>query len=116
MALDAERILNVTNQQKLDDIAWGVRYMGTTIPRFDQDGNPAGETSPNIEAAWNAANFARLNGKLDAVLNVVSQLATGQGVTIDYAKVEEAAQSGTTKALHENTVKVDVTVQGQPNG
>jgi hypothetical protein len=37
-------------------------------------------------------------------------------VTIDYAKVEEAAQSGTTKALHENTVKVDVTVQGQPNG
>ena len=115
MALDADRILKVPNQQKLDDIAWGVRSMGATIPRFDQNGKPNGETSPNIEAAWNAANHAKLNGKLDAILNIVGQLAKGQGVTIDYGKVEEAAAAGTRKALEESTVKVDVTVQGAPN-
>ena len=113
--LSAQEIIDRSNHQTLRDIGWASRSMGTTIPRFDQNGKQNGETSVNIEAAWSAANFAKVNGKLDAILNIVGQFAKGQGVQIDYGKVEEAAAAGTRKALEESTVKVDVTVQGAPS-
>ena len=109
-----QQLVDESNQEAHRDILWAARSMGTTIPRFGPDGKQNGETSVNIEAAWNAANWAKANGKLDAILNIVGQLAKGQGVTIDYGKVEEAAAAGTRKALEESTVKVDVTVQGAP--
>ncbi len=109
------KILGRTNQEKLNDTVWGVRSMGATIPRYGADGRQNGETSPNIEAAWNAANFANVNGKLEAVLEAVKQLASAQGVTIDLDAIEAAAERGAEKALAEGIVKVDVTVQGQEN-
>ena len=114
-ALDADRMLKASNQQKLDDIEWGVRGMFPIIPKFDQNGKVVGETSPNIEAAWNAANFARVNGQIAAVLEAVKQLAKAQGATINLDAVKQAAKDGTTAALQENLVKVDVTVQGAPS-
>ena len=46
-----------------------------------------------------------------ALEEVVRQLSTGQGVAIDYAKVEEAARNGAANALRDG-VLVDVTLNG----
>lgn len=116
MALTADQIVKATNQEKLDHTVWAARSMGPTIPRFDANGKQNGETSVNIEAAWNAANFAKVNGKLDGILEALKQVAKAQGATIDLEAVKAAAKAGAEEALSEGVVKVDVSVQGQPNG
>ena len=50
-----------------------------------------------------------LTGKVDAQAEVVKQLAKGQGVTIDYTKVEAAAAAGVAKAMADG-VDLDATV------
>lgn len=50
-----------------------------------------------------------LTGKVDAQAEVVKQLAKGQGVTIDYTKVETAAAAGVAKAMADG-VDLDATV------
>lgn len=114
--LTAQEIIDRSNHQTLRDIGWSQRSMGTTIPRFGPDGKQNGETSVNIEAAWNAANFARLNGQINAVLEAIKQLAAAQGAKIDLEAIKQAAKDGAEEALSEGVVKVDVSVQGQPNG
>ena len=113
--LSNEQVQNAPNQAKLEHIAWAARSMGSTIPRYGSDGKQNGETSVNLEAAWNAANFARVNGQIAAVLEAVKQIATAQGTTIDLEAVKQAAKAGAELALREGVVKVDVTVQGQEN-
>lgn len=43
----------------------------------------------------------RQAGRLSALEEIVSQLATGQGVTIDYDRVEQAAKTGAAAAIEE---------------
>lgn len=63
--------------------------------------NVGGQTSLRSTVAY-------LDSNLAALRNVIEQLAKGQGVTIDYGKVEAAVKS----ALKDGTVQVDVTVAG----
>lgn len=64
-------------------------------------GGVGGKTSLRSTVAYLDANLAALR-------SVVEQLAKGQGVTIDYAKIQDAVKS----ALKDGTVQVDVTVAG----
>ncbi|MEO9246478.1 peptidoglycan DD-metalloendopeptidase family protein [Citricoccus nitrophenolicus] len=49
-------------------------------------------------------------GKIAALENAVEQIASGTGVTIDYAKVQEAAKAGTQEAIAAG-IEVEGTVQ-----
>lgn len=51
-----------------------------------------------------------VGGQLGALRELVKQLATGQGVAIDYVKVEEAAKAGAAEALA-NGIDVTVTLK-----
>ena len=61
----------------------------------------------------NRAYHAQTHAKLNAVKSVVDQIAKGQNVIIDWAKVEDAAKAGAAEALAENVVQVDVNVIGK---
>lgn len=67
----------------------------------------------NSNALQNRTWHGQSHAKLNAVKSVVDQLATKQGVDIDWAKVEAAAKAGAAEALAEGIVTVDVTVQGK---
>lgn len=67
----------------------------------------------NDIAAKNQLFHGQSHAKLNAIKEVVDQIAKGQGVTIDWAKVEAAASAGAAKAMSENVIKVDVSVAGQ---
>lgn len=56
-----------------------------------------------------------VSGKVAALTELVRQLATAQGVTIDYAKVEAAAAAGVAKAIAEG-VDLDATVSIKGEG
>ena len=57
-------------------------------------------------------NQRRINettGKVDAITELVKQIAAGSGVAIDYAKVEAAAAAGVSRAMAEG-IDLDATV------
>lgn len=67
----------------------------------------------NDIAAKNRLFHGQTHAKVNAVKSVVDQLAKGQNVVIDWAKVEEAAKAGAAEALAEGIVTVDVSVNGK---
>ena len=67
----------------------------------------------NGNATQNQKWHGQSHAKINAVREVVDQIAKGQNVVIDWAKVEAAAKAGAAEALAEGVVKVDVSVQGK---
>ena len=53
-----------------------------------------------------------VGGQLGALRSIVDQIATGQGVTIDYERVEAAAAAGAAAAMERGTVQVSYSVDG----
>lgn len=67
----------------------------------------------NSLAVNNRKWHGQTHAKVNAIKSVVDQIAKGQNVEIDWARVEEAAKQGAAEALAEGIVTVDVTVQGK---
>lgn len=67
----------------------------------------------NSNAVQNQKWHGQSHAKLNAIKSVVDQIAKGQNVEIDWARVEAAAKQGAAEALAEGIVTVDVTVQGK---
>jgi len=68
------------------------------------------EAEKRIRADLNSVHQTVIS-KAAAQQEVIRQLSTGQGVAIDYAKVEDAAKQGAAEALADG-ITVDVTLNG----
>jgi hypothetical protein len=101
MAIIPEDYLNnhATNQERLKHSAAALRTLTPTLPRYDRWGKQNGETSIAAEAAWQFAHFSRVFSELAALQETLSQIAKGQGIAIDPAAIEAAAERGAQKAL-----------------
>lgn len=64
-------------------------------------------------AKLNQAFHAQTHAKVNSIKEVVDQVAAGQGLSIDWDRVEAAAKAGAAEALQENVVTVDVNVTGK---
>lgn len=99
----------------LDNVAANVNTVpgrsatATLEKSITRAGGVAGTTTLLGELAWAEANHKADRATITALKDVISQLAKGQGVAIDYNKVGDAV----TKALKDGTITVDVNVNAQ---
>ena len=67
------------------------RVWARQIDRYDGNGKVNGKTSVALESQWAAANFARVNGNIAGLSELVKQLAVKQGAVIDIDAIAAAS-------------------------
>lgn len=112
MALENGDGLKKPNQKKLDDLWWDNRGPGQVVDKYGPDGSVIGGTTVDLEAGWQATNFARLKWQLEtqhaenkaALAGLVGAIAAiSKGEPFDEAKLLASVQEAARRGAEEGT-------------
>ena len=104
---ESNLLTDQSNQLKFNDVWWDVAGPGQVIDKFGPDGSVIGGTTVDLEAGWQATNFARIHWQLESqhaenqaalkgLVGALAAVTSGEPFDQDklLAGIQEAARKG----------------------